>query len=73
VAVSPQKKSWIEIRLVDPDNNPIPGEAYRVELPDGSSVEGDLDANGFARIEGIDPGTCRVSFPNRDGRDWKRK
>jgi hypothetical protein len=66
------KKSWIEITLTQGEK-PVPGEAYRVELPDGSTKQGDLDANGFARIDGIDPGTCKVSFPDRDGREWKRK
>ena len=70
--VSPEKKSWIAIKLVDQANKPIPREAYRVKLPDGSTVEGDLDAKGCARIGGIDPGTCVVTFPNIDARDWKK-
>lgn len=61
-----KKKSWIEIELKDDDGNPVAGEAYRVEVPDGSLAEGSLDEKGFARVEGIDPGTCKVSFPNRD-------
>jgi hypothetical protein len=65
-------KSWIEIKLVDQDGNPVPGEGYQVELPDGSTVKGILDTNGFARIDQIDPGTCDVSFPGRDAKDWKR-
>jgi hypothetical protein len=64
--ISPEKKAWIAIRLVDQDNRPVPGEAYRVKLPDGSLVEDDLDEHGSARIMGIDPGTCQVSFPNLD-------
>ena len=35
-------------------------------------IEGALDGKGQARIEGIDPGTCKVLFPNRDAKDWKR-
>ena len=64
------KTSWIEIKLVDQDSNPVPGEAYRVQVPDGSTVEGDLDDSGFARVDGIDPGTCQVTFPNLDGHSW---
>ena len=66
------KKHWIAIELVDQNGKPVPGEEYQITLPDGSPVEGDLDASGFARIDGIDPGTCSVSFPNLNGRDWKR-
>lgn len=61
-----KKKSWIEIELKDDDGNPVAGEPYRVEVPDGSLAEGTLDEKGFARVEGIDPGNCVVSFPRRD-------
>src|SRR5437899_968151 len=51
-----KKKSWIEIKLVDKNNKPVPGEAYRVTLPDGETVaEGTLDEKGFARVNGIEP------------------
>jgi len=72
VVVNPEKKSWVEIELVDEDGNPVPFEEYRLQLPDGSTVDGALDEKGQARVEGIDPGTCKVSFPNRDAKDWKR-
>jgi len=67
------KKSWIEIKLVDEKNNPVPGEPYSVTLPDGETVaEGTLDEKGFARIEGIEPGTCQITFPQRDTEAWKK-
>src|SRR5262249_54784432 len=69
-----QPKHWIEIKLVDTENKPVPGEAYRVILPDGqTAAEGTLDEKGFARVDGIDPGTCKVTFPNLDQSVWKRK
>ena len=68
-----EKKSWIEIELVDEEDNPIPGERYKVTLPDGTTVaEGTLDENGFARVEGIDPGTCKITFPTLDKEAWKK-
>jgi type VI secretion system secreted protein VgrG len=67
------KKSWIEIELVDEDGKPVPGEAYKVTLPDGETVAtGTLDEKGFARIEGIDPGTCKITFPNLDKDSWAK-
>jgi hypothetical protein len=69
--VSPQKESWISIKLVDQDNHPVAGEPFRVKLPDGTIVEGQLDRHGVAKISGIDPGSCQVSFPNRNAPDWK--
>jgi type VI secretion system secreted protein VgrG len=69
-----QKKSWIEIELMDEANKPVPGEAYRVTLPDGTTLaEGTLDEKGFARVDGIDPGTCKVTFPNLDKDAWQPK
>ncbi len=66
------KKSWIEIHLVDDEGDPVAGERYRVTLPDGSTVaEGTTDEKGFAKVTNIDPGTCKVTFPNIDGRAWK--
>ncbi len=68
----PKKKSWIEIELVDEDKKPVPGEKYKVFLPDGESVaEGSLDDKGFVRIDGIDPGTCKITFPELDKDAWK--
>jgi type VI secretion system secreted protein VgrG len=66
------KKSWIEIVLKDADGNPVPGEHYRVTLPDGTTLdEGTLDENGLARVDNIDPGSCKVTFPRLDGKTWK--
>ena len=67
------KMSWIEIQLLDESDQPVPGEPYQVTLPDGVTVgEGSLDEKGFARIDGIDPGTCQVCFPKLDQEAWER-
>ena len=66
-----EKKSWVEIDLVDDDGKPIPGEKYRITLPDGSTVaEGTLDEKGYARVAGIDPGSCKITFPDLDKDSW---
>jgi hypothetical protein len=71
---SPQnkdKKSWIEIELKDQNSKPVSGEPYRVTLPDGQTLaQGTLDHEGKARVEALDPGTCKVTFPNRDKLSW---
>ncbi len=66
-----EKKSWIEIELVDEAGQPMAGEAYRVTTPDGSEQSGSLDEKGFARVSNIDPGTCKVTFPNLDKDAWE--
>ncbi len=58
---------WIEIELVDEAGQPVAGEPFRVELPDGRVARGSLDELGLARVEGIPSGACRVTFPRRDG------
>jgi type VI secretion system secreted protein VgrG len=68
------KKHWIEIELLDEDGNPVPGEPYKITLPDGTTVaDGTLDDKGFARVDNIDPGTCKVTFPNLDKEAWEPK
>lgn len=66
------KKSWIEIELVDEDDEPVPGEKYKVTLPDDSVAEGTLDNNGFVHIDGIEPGTCKITFPELDKDVWEK-
>jgi len=66
------KTSWLEIELVDEEDEPVPGERYRIELPDGTTASGTLDEKGFARIEGIEPGSCKVSFPELDQDAWEK-
>jgi uncharacterized Zn-binding protein involved in type VI secretion len=67
------KKVWVEIELLDQDGKPVPNEPYRIELPDGSATEGSTDDRGRARVDGIDPGNCKISFTSLDQRSWKRK
>jgi hypothetical protein len=66
-------KHWIEVALKDPEGNPVRFARYRIELPDGSTTEGALDAAGVARVAGLDAaGNCKISFPRLDGRALRR-
>ena len=67
-----EKKSWIEIEMVDEDSQPVTGQAYRITLPDGTVSEGTLDEKGLARIEGISAGSCDITFPDRDKEAWTK-
>src|ERR1035438_1658656 len=64
--LSQDKKHWVEIALVDKDGNPIAGENYAITVPGGSVVTGSLNSKGRARVNGIDPGTCKITFPDLD-------
>jgi type VI secretion system secreted protein VgrG len=70
----PKKKSWIEVLLEDEKGDPVPGEKYRVTLPDGETIaEGTTDDKGLGRVSGIDPGNCKITFPELDKDAWNPK
>ena len=67
-----EEKSWIEIEMVDEEDNPVASEKYKITLPDGKVAQGTLDNKGFARVEGIEPGTCQITFPKLDKDAWEK-
>jgi phage baseplate assembly protein gpV len=56
--------TFFELSLVDHDEQPLAGQRYRVTTPDGSIRDGTLDGSGSLRIDGIEPGSCHVTFPD---------
>ena len=67
-----EELSWIEIEMVGEDDEPIPGEKYKITLPDDSVAEGTLDEKGAARVEGFEKGMCKVCFPDLDKEAWEK-
>jgi uncharacterized Zn-binding protein involved in type VI secretion len=65
------KKTFVAIELKDEAGKPLVGERYVIELPDGSKKQGFLDMNGKARVDGIDPGNCKITFPDYGEKDSK--
>jgi hypothetical protein len=65
------EKTWIKIKLIDMVGKPIPGERYRIKVPGGEVVEGELDEQGEAACWNLDPGTCKVTFPDLDEEAWE--
>lgn len=64
------KKDWIEIILVDMDGNPMPGVKYRITPPGGAPTEGTLNEFGQAGLYQIEPGSCKITFPDLDQEAW---
>lgn len=64
-------KHWVEFRLVDQNNKPVPNEPYRVRLPDQSIMTGNLDAEGKVRFEGIVSGQASICFTGMDQKEWR--
>ena len=58
-------RDWIEIELIDENDNPVANEDYVLYLPNGEVRKGKLDANGYKKEENIPPGKCQVEFPNQ--------
>ena len=73
LVVDPKKPDWIGIELTGRDGAPIPGEPFTLTVGDGAPVTGSLDARGRIRIEGVDPGSYKVTFPQLDAKEWKHK
>ena len=69
--VAPQKKHFVAFQMVDQEGKPAAGESYRLTLPDGTIHEGTLNKKGRDRVNGIDPGTCKITFPNLDKDSWE--
>lgn len=67
----PLKDHFVELEVVDTRGAPVAHERFRVVPPGGKPIEGFLDAKGFARVGGIDAGTCKISFPDLDAASWK--
>ncbi len=67
-----KKKTWVEVELLDFNCRPIKGAKVEITLPDGSTTKGVLSGEGTFKVNGIDAGTCSVTFPDIDGREWKR-
>ncbi len=61
---APDTTTFIAIRLVNQNGDPVSNRPYRIVLPDGSVNDGLLDSLGSARISDVSPGgLCRISCP----------
>ena len=67
----PTKTSWIEVQLVDENGKGIPGQAFIVTAPDGFDYSGTTDEQGVGRVDGIDPGSSDITFPDLDKDAWE--
>lgn len=70
--IKEKKLVWIEIEMVDEAGAPVAGEKYKIETSDGQVSEGTLGSDGKARLDGIEPGSCKVSFPDLDAEAWEK-
>jgi hypothetical protein len=65
------EKHWVEICLVDEDGVGVEGVQYSIIAPDNNEYTGSTDPEGFARVDNIPAGQCKISFPELDKDTWK--
>jgi len=63
--------TWIELELVGMDDKPVTGELYEITVPDGRVYRGSTDQNGVGRVQGFEPGDCKITFPRLDQGAWE--
>ncbi|MBK5187852.1 MAG: PAAR domain-containing protein [Gemmatimonadaceae bacterium] len=70
---SSTKSSWIEIMMKDRGGFGVANTRFRLETAGGKIIEGVTDGNGLGRVEGIDPGNHKITFPDLPPDGWKKK
>ena len=55
-------KDWVEIKIIDKDDNSIPHKDFDVHFADGSVKEVTADDKGIAVLKDIPPGKIHVDF-----------
>jgi type VI secretion system secreted protein VgrG len=66
------EKAFVELAVKDQDGNPVAGEWFRIEFPDGTVKEGRTDGSGKAWVPGPKEGSTKLSFPRLDEKAWKK-
>ncbi len=67
-----EELDWIEIHLVDMDDQPITHEPMEILTPDGTSRKASTNAAGVLRLDNLDSGDCEIHFTKRDKESIKR-
>ena len=57
-------QDWVEIQLMDAEQNPIPNEDYKIIFADGQEKSGKLDEKGKAVLKDLPPGGYKIIFQN---------
>ncbi len=56
-----QPPTWLELRVVEFPSFPAAGLPFRVVAADGAVHDGTLGDDGRIRLDGLAPGTCKVT------------
>jgi type VI secretion system secreted protein VgrG len=60
-------KKVVSAKFSSPSGKPaLAGLSFELKLPDGSTKKGSIGADGSMSVSGVDPGKCKLSFPDVD-------
>ena len=66
-----ERTDWIEILVLDEDDQPLANVPFDLILANGSRRRSMTDAHGLARCEGIPAGECQLELVDLDRRAWE--
>ncbi len=62
--------TWIEVLVVDEQDEPVAGIEYEIELSDGRVRRGRTSELGILRYDGMPPGSCKVKLLSVEAKGW---
>ncbi|MEZ6234612.1 MAG: hypothetical protein R3B68_10520 [Phycisphaerales bacterium] len=66
-----KETTWIEVEMVDEDDQPVTGQLVEITVPDGRVYKSSTDHKGKVRVEGFETGDCTISFVALDEAAWE--
>lgn len=67
------KATWIEIQMNDRAGFGVANTKFKLETADGKIIHGVTDGNGLGRVEGIQPGNHKITFPDLPQDGFRKK
>ena len=67
----PTGPAWVEVAVTSAEGAPLPYQKVAVTDASGVTRIAFSDGAGIARIEGMTPGSCRVTLPDLDQSSWE--
>jgi uncharacterized Zn-binding protein involved in type VI secretion len=65
--------TWIEVQLNDKGGFGVANTKFQLETADGKIIHGVTNGNGLGRVEGIQPGNHKITFPDLPPDGFKKK
>ncbi|MDA8140074.1 MAG: type VI secretion system tip protein TssI/VgrG [Desulfobacteraceae bacterium] len=72
-APAANESAWIEVQLLDDQDQPKAGEQFYITAANGKQYSGVTNAQGIGRVEKLPPGMCRLDFARLDKDLWGPK